>query len=120
MKPHIESSGFGWILVDGKRFDHDIVIRLDGTVEKRKKKLSKVVFGSSHTLSLDEAKHVYTEGARQLVIGTGQSGILQLSDEAFQYYKKKGCDVSLAPTQEAITLWNESQGESIGLFHVTC
>ncbi len=37
----IERSTFGVITIDGKTYEHDVVIRLSGEVIKRKKKLSK-------------------------------------------------------------------------------
>ena len=120
MKPHIDKTRFGWIEVDGMKYTHDVVIRLDGTVEKRKKKLSKVIFGTSHTVSLDEAKHVYEEGASRIIVGTGQSGILKLSEEATDYFERKGVAIELHSTPEAARAWNDSEGAVIGLFHVTC
>ena len=55
MKPKIEATSFGSITIDGQKFKKDVVIRLDGSVKKRKKKLSKRIYGTSHTISLDEA-----------------------------------------------------------------
>jgi len=97
-----------------------VLIRLDGSVEKRKKKLSKAVYGTSHTLSLAEAKHVFEQGAELLIIGSGQSGMVELSGEAKGYFAKKHLRVELAPTPEAIHRWNQAKGHVIGLFHVTC
>jgi hypothetical protein len=37
----IDSTIFGAITIDGKTYEHDVVIRLSGDVVKRKKKLSK-------------------------------------------------------------------------------
>ena len=37
----IERTAFGTITIDGKTYDHDVVIRLSGEIVKRKKKLSK-------------------------------------------------------------------------------
>ncbi len=110
----------GSITIGGSKYDHDVVLRLDGTVEKRKKKLSKAIYGSSHTISLDEARHVYQEGAERLIVGTGQTGLVTLSEEAAAFFRERGCQVSLAPTPEALRLWNEAEGAVIGLFHVTC
>ena len=100
--------------------DHDIVIRLSGKVKKRKKKLSKKQYGTSHTVSLDEAVHIFDEGAERLVIGSGQYGNVKLSEEAERYFKEKGCAVELHPTPEAIRVWNEAEGKTISMFHVTC
>jgi hypothetical protein len=66
-------------------YEHDVLIRLGGKVEKRKKKLSKAVYGTSHTISLAEAKHVYQKGAARLLIGAGQHGTVALSQEAAAY-----------------------------------
>jgi hypothetical protein len=120
MKPNIDQTSFGSITIEGKVFEHDVIIRLNGQVEKRKKKLSKAIYGTSHILSLAEAKHIYEKGTQRLIIGTGQYGNVTLSDEATDYFKRKQCPVDLMPTPNAIGAWNETQGQAIGLFHVTC
>jgi hypothetical protein len=120
MKPTISDTGFGYVIVEGSRIEHDIVIRLSGKVKKRKKKLSKAVYGTSHMLSIAEAKHIYQDGAEQLIIGSGHYGMVELSQQAVEYLKKKKCQVDLRPTPEAIEHWNAAQGAVIGLFHVTC
>jgi len=120
MKPYINKTTFGSITINEINWDHDVFITLTGEVKKRKKKLSKAVYGSSHTLSLDEAKHVYEPGAEQMIIGTGQYGVIKLSDEAAEYLEKKKCNVTLLPTPEAIKAWNDIEGATIGLFHITC
>ena len=120
MKPQIEKTDFGSITIDGEVYDYDVVIRPSGKIKKRKKKLSKAIYGTSHTLSLEEAKDIYKQGAENLIIGTGQYGVLNLSKEASDYFRKRKCRVELLPTPEAIRNWNESPGRVIGLFHVTC
>jgi hypothetical protein len=120
MNPKIGRTTFGSITVEGTTFEHDVLIRLDGQVKKRKKKLSKAVYGTSHTVSLDEAKHVYEKGAERLIVGAGQYGLVALSDEAADYFRRKECQVELLPTPEAIRAWNAAEGAVIGLFHVTC
>ena len=120
MKPHTDATSFGTITINGKSFKHDVLIRLDGTIKKRKKKLSKKHYGTSHKISRDEAEHIYQEGAESLVIGTGQYGRVHLSDGAQEFFDNRGLQVTMAATPEAIKLWNETSGLNIGLFHVTC
>lgn len=120
MKPTIDETAFGSITIDGKRYENDVVIRLSGKIKKRKKKLSKAIHGTSHVISLDEAKHVYDKGAKRLIIGTGQTGLVELSDEAGAYFTRKACRVDLLPTRQAIDAWNQAEGAVIGLFHITC
>src|SRR5208337_468549 len=116
----IEGTSFGSITVDGKIYDHDVIIRLSGEVLKRKKKLSKKYYGTSHVISEDEAKFVFEKGCEQLILGSGQMGNVTLSPEAEAYFAKKGCKVLLQPTPEAQQAFNGSHAKKIGLFHVTC
>ena len=120
MKPLFEGSAFGSITIDGATYNHDIIIRLHGSIGKRKKKLSKAVYGTSHIVSKDEAKHVYDRNAEKIIVGTGHNGILKLSDEASAFFEKRGCKVEACPTPKAVKRWNEVSGNVIALFHVTC
>ena len=120
MEPRIDQTQFGSVTIEGAVFTHDVIIRLNGQVEKRKKKLSKAVYGTSHTISLAEAEHLYQEGAEQLLIGAGQDGRVALSEEAATYLARNRCQVELLPTPEVIPVWNQAEGAVIGLLHVTC
>jgi hypothetical protein len=116
----INNTQFGSITVDGKTYDHDVIIRLSGDIEKRKKNLSKEKYGTSHIISKDEAKFVYEEGCEVVIVGTGQQDNVRLSPEASEYLRKKGCTVLLQPTPEAIHSFNEMRRRKVGLMHVTC
>jgi len=120
MKPKINGTEFGTITIESEKYNHDIIIRLNGKIEKRKKKLSKNIFGTSHVISIAEAKHIYEKGVDKLIVGTGQYGQVELSEEAGEYFAKKKCEVKLIPTPKAIKVWNDTKGTVIGLFHVTC
>lgn len=120
MKPHIDETAFGSITIAHDNYEHDVIIRLNGEVEKRKKKLSKALYGTSHIVSLAEAQYVYEPGAQRLIVGTGQGGNVILSDEAADYFNQAQCEVQLLPTPKAIRAWNKVEGAVIGLFHVTC
>jgi hypothetical protein len=120
MKPSIDHTSFGSITVNKKLIEHDIVLDWNKDVRKRKKKLSKQVYGTSHILSREEAKHIYQKGTERIIIGSGQYGALKLSKEADRYFKKKDCPVTVLPTPAAIELWNNTKGKVVGLFHVTC
>jgi len=120
MTPKIDNTSFGYITIEGKTYEHDIIIRLNGEVEKRKKKLSKKYYDTSHIISDEEAKHIYEAGAENLIIGSGQTGMVRFSDEAAEFFKKKNCSVEIMPTTIAAQNWNEKEGSFIGLFHITC
>jgi hypothetical protein len=119
VQPRIDRTRFGSVTIDGKVYEHDVLIRLGGALEKRKK-LSKAVYGTSHVISLAEARHVYQKGAELLLVGAGQHGTVELSEEAAAYFKRHRCRVELLPTPEVIPVWNQAEGAVIGLVHVTC
>lgn len=116
----IDSTEFGGITIDGKTYEHDVIIRLSGKVEKRKKKLSKEQYGTSHIISKEEAKFIYEDGCEALIVGTGQEGNVRLSPEAQDYLDTRRCHVLTQPTPEAIRTFNHSHQKKIGLMHVTC
>lgn len=121
MKPHINESRFGSIIIENKKFRHDIFIDLDGHIKKRKKKLSQKKYGTSHIISFEEIEYIYEEGTALIILGTGQYGRARLSDEAEEFLKSKKCKVKLLSTEMAIETWNDKKhSKTIGLFHVTC
>ena len=124
MKPEIIGTRFGGITFNqggnSVEYQHDVLVGLDGKVRKRKKKLSKQVYGTSRTVSLAEAGHIHEDGSEWLLVGTGMFGMLKLSDEAVDFFRDKGVQVQLQPTPKAALRWNEMPGKVIGLFHVAC
>jgi hypothetical protein len=118
----IDSTEFGSITIKGTTYSHDVLIRLSGEVVKRKKKLSKKYYGTSHILSLEEAEFIYEKGCDTLVLGAGQYGNVKLSPEAAEFFDHHHCQVVLQPTADAIETYNKSKDKArtVGLFHVTC
>ena len=89
----INHTAFGEITIDGKNHDHDVIIRLSGEIAKRKKKLSKRLYGTSHIVSKAEAKFVCEKGCRQLILGSGQEGTGFLRRRTPSSQKKlRGCN----------------------------
>ena len=82
---------FGKLEIDGRRFDHDVVIE-GGQVRKRKKGPSKPYRDRyGHTpLSPDEA---IPWSARRLIVGTGASGALPVMPELLTEAKRRGVEV---------------------------
>ena len=71
----IDKTEFGSITIDGKTYDHDVIIQLSGKVEKRRKKLSKEKYGTSHIISKAEANYVLEDGCDVSIVGTGKMAI---------------------------------------------
>jgi hypothetical protein len=80
----------GNLLID---IDAALLLHAPENVVKRKKKLSKRIYGTSHTVSEDEARFVFEKGCKELIFGTGQYGRAALSPEAAAFLEKKDCRV---------------------------
>jgi hypothetical protein len=120
MTPTIEATSFGSLVLNGVRYTHDVVVRLDGTVAKRKKQLSKRIYGTSHTISLAEITWVYEPGAKHMVLGTGVFDSVRLSEEAAAFLAQSECQVTMVPHKALASTWNSLTEPAIGLFHLTC
>ena len=113
-------TGFGWVDIGGKRFDHDIVIHSDGSISKRDKKLSKSLKGEyGHTpLSADELAFLEGEHPAVVYIGTGQYGDLPLTPEATALIEPY--EPVVKPTPDILTLIKNEKRKHVVLLHVTC
>ncbi len=113
---------FGWIEIDGKRYEHDVVVYPDGKVEKRRKEISKMKHGTSHMLDMEEIVWYLGHGEKAVVIGSGQYGLLDLTEEARKLLEDRKVEIYVLPTPEAIKKYEELRGKkpTLGIFHVTC
>ena len=110
---------FGSIEVEGREYDHDIVIE-GGRVQERKKKPSKPYrdeFG--HTpLSTDEK---LPWGGDRLIIGTGAYGSLPIMPQVFEEAGRRGVDLAAIPTEDACRLIASLDRRDVhAVLHVTC
>jgi hypothetical protein len=114
----IQEFSFGRIKIDGKEYDHDVVIDR-GSIAKRDKKPSKHLteqFG--HTpLSIRED---IPWNCRRLIIGTGAYGNLPVTDEIKREAVDRQVDLLMMPTLKAIEKVNESEPQTNAILHVTC
>ncbi|MCU0473669.1 MAG: hypothetical protein MUC93_09940 [Bacteroidales bacterium] len=112
----IKNLSFGSITIDGETYGKDVIID-NGSIKKRKKVESKKyrdMFG--HTpLSPDEN---IPWNCKHLIIGTGHSSSLPVMDEIYNIAVRKGVDLVILSTPEAIKHINDPQTNFI--FHLTC
>ena len=109
----------GEIEIDGKTYDHDLVID-KGEIHKRKKKQSKKYKSEyGHTpVSLDEK---IPWGGKELIIGTGVEGKLPIMSDVLNEAKNRNITVIPLPTPEACkTLVKKDLKKTRAIIHVTC
>ncbi len=112
----ISGSGFGWIETDSGRFDHDIVIFPDGRVVNRYDLLR----GDNHRFGPTEARTVLDSTQADIVLGTGQYGLVRISAETTEFLKGIGVRLHASRTPKAVETFNRLAGPKCAVFHVTC
>jgi len=118
--PIIDAIEFGSVTVGGEELAHDIHIRRDGKVRKRRKSRLRKTYGTSHLVDAEELEQVTKGGPDLLIIGGGFQGMIRLSDDAKQFLVSCGLDWRLLPTPKAVQLYNSTPGPKALLLHVTC
>ena len=110
---------FGSIEVDGREYEHDVVIE-GGRVRKREKKPSKPYRRElGHTpLSADEE---LPWGGTQLIVGTGVHGSLPVMSEVAEEAARRGVALTAVPTEDACRLLGRLDSSQVhAVLHVTC
>ncbi len=130
MNKCLEETGFGYVVINGKRYDHDVIIYPNGRVEKRHKELSSAKRGMyGHTPLSGEELAYYLSAAESidcLVIGMGQYGVLPLDDEAeriIEELRSKGVSVVVDKTPVIVKKCSEILSRCnnpLVIIHVTC
>lgn len=119
----IEEYRFGSVTIEGKTYDYDVEVRWTGEVLRWWRK-------ESHVIDVEDVKRAAAENPETLIIGTGESGVAQVTEGARKFIKDKGIRLIIDRTEPATRTFNlrkeeseEEEGEAekvIGLFHLTC
>lgn len=119
----IEEYHFGSIRIDGKTYNRDVEVRWTGQVLDWQRQ-------NSHNIDEDAVKRAVEQKPDVIVIGTGESGLAQVTEGAKLLIAEQGAKLIIDIAGEAIKTFNiiqqesiEEQGEQtkiIGLFHLTC
>jgi hypothetical protein len=115
----VEYPGFGTIVVDGIRYDHDVVVE-EGAVRKRKKGPSKEYRAQFGHTPLSAAEDLPWSKPR-LIVGTGYSGRLPVMADVGDAAAEAGVALETMPTAEACALLRMLDAAEVNaVLHVTC
>jgi hypothetical protein len=119
----IEEYYFGFIRINGRNYNNDVEVRWTEEVLP-------LFFKERHVIGLDEIKRAIEEKPDTIIIGTGESGLAEVTQEAQEEIEKNGIKLIIDKTEEAIKTFNVLKEDSeeekgvkekvIGLFHLTC
>lgn len=111
----IKSYNFGKIEIDGKKYNHDVIISKNGVDAWRRQ--------NSHWVGINDLGEIIERQSKIVIFGTGYSGIMEVSDEAKEHLEKLGIKVIIEPTKKACDIFNKLISEKenvIAVLHLTC
>ena len=111
------------ITINGKTYNHDVEVGWTGEVLKWWRK-------ERHLVEVDDLKRAIDQNPDTIIIGTGYSGLVRVTEEAQKFIIEKEIKLIIDKTEEATKTFNiikEESGEEEGkqnkvirLFHLTC
>lgn len=110
----IDSTSFGSITVGGKRYAHDVWIFADGSIRRRDR---------DHEFTLDELDILLDGRPEVVIVGTGQSGCVEIDEDAAREAGRRGIKIISDVTPNALKQYNEAvkaKRKAAGAFHTTC
>ncbi len=119
----IEEYKFGLMAIDGKVYHHDVEVRWTGEVLAWPRE-------ESHVIDTEDIAEAIEQNPETLIIGTGELGMAQVTEEVKKEIKLRGIELIIDRTEAAAKTFNirkedsiEEEGKQekvIGLFHLTC
>jgi hypothetical protein len=110
---------FGEIVVNGKVYDHDIVIE-NGQVRPRDKNPSRPLKSRHGHTPLSGSEDIPWSRPR-LIIGSGYSGRLPVLPEVTEEARERNVRLEIVPTAEACQLLTDVEETGVNaILHVTC
>jgi hypothetical protein len=108
----------GSLKIDGEKHTKDVILDR-GELRRRRKKPSREFrkrFGHTPVSLLEEIPWE----CKRLVIGTGMFGHLPVMDEVKAEAAKRGVDLKVCPTPEAVQMLQAASVDTNAILHVTC
>ncbi len=114
----IESYKFGTIIVNGKRYDSDLIILPDRIIDGWWRK-------EGHRLHVEDLREILELKPKPevLVLGTGYHGLVKVPQEVIDTLESEGIEPVVEHTKKAAQTFNKllkSRNQVAAAFHLTC
>ena len=114
----IDSYEFGVIVIQGKKYTSDVIVFPEIVIDNWWRK-------EGHRLYVEDLGEIFEHQPKPevLVVGTGYSGLVNVSPEVEKALKSNGIELVVQHTSEACQTFNkllESNKRVAGAFHLTC
>jgi hypothetical protein len=111
----IDSYDFGRIVINGKRYNSDLIVFSDRVRDGWWRK-------EGHRLHVEDLKDVLEFKPEVLVVGTGYSGLMRIPLETRKYVESEGIEFLAQKTAEACETFNRlvKSRKVVAALHLTC
>lgn len=112
--PHIDSAFFGSFIIDGKKYNHDVIVSWRGEVRERRK---------THEFTKAELNNVLMESPEVVIVGTGHSGVVKVDPGVEVAARLEGVELIIKQTPEAVQEYNKlakAKKKAVAVLHSTC
>ena len=111
----IESYKFGEIIINGKKYNSDLIILKDRIYDNWWRK-------EGHNLCIDDLKKIINKKPDILIIGTGSFGLMKVPLELIKYLESNNIEVIIKRTKAACDEYNTlyQKKNVVAAFHLTC
>jgi hypothetical protein len=115
MPPRIERYSFGKITIDGETYRADVIVLPERVIPDWWRR-------AGHSLAMDDLRDVIARRPRVLVVGTGDTGAVDIPDETRLALEGRGIELIAEPTAQAVETYNRlsPSGDVAAGFHLTC
>lgn len=110
----IERYRFGELVADGKRYTTDVVITPNGVNGWWRQE--------GHRVAVADLAPFLSSGPEVVVVGTGDSGLMEVLPELRRYLEAQGIDLIAETTDRACQTYNQLSGRQrvVAALHLTC
>jgi hypothetical protein len=112
--PRIESALFGSFIIDGRKYESDVVVSWNGEVKDRPK---------SHEFTNAELNSILMSDPEVVVVGTGHSGVLKVAHDAEVTARLGGVEMVVKSTPQAVQEYHKFARlgkRVVAVLHSTC
>ncbi|MET1124474.1 MAG: MTH938/NDUFAF3 family protein [Archaeoglobaceae archaeon] len=111
----VESYSFGRIKIEGKEYTSDVIVGNDFVKSGWWRK-------EGHRVQMDDIAEISSAEPEVVIFGTGANGRVSVDDDVIEFFKRKGCEVIVTKTHEAVRIFNELVGKRrvVLAAHLTC
>jgi hypothetical protein len=111
----IESYDFGQIIINGRRYNHDVIVFPNHVKDNWWRK-------EGHRLCLEDLEDVLEAEPEVLIIGTGYSGLMRVPQEVSDFLKSRNIRLIVENTKQACQTYNSlyRSKKVVAALHLTC